>query len=81
MNKILKNISSCSFLLKERNRKFKTANTWLRISFELLWKLNLSRLMNQYIEYRDFEQKFPFNAFLIHSFNAKYLRSGKHKRS
>ena len=21
-----------------------------------------------------FEQKFPFNAFLIHSFNAKYLR-------
>jgi hypothetical protein len=30
----------CSFLLKERNRKFKAAKNWLGISFEMLWKLN-----------------------------------------
>ncbi|OGV09634.1 MAG: hypothetical protein A2499_01280 [Stygiobacter sp. RIFOXYC12_FULL_38_8] len=59
-----------SFLLKEKKQKFKAANPWLRISLEILWKLNSSRII---LQLRDFKQQFPFNAFLIHSLYAKDL--------
>ena len=44
------------------------------MEIKLLSRNNYSVLVSGY-----FEQKFPFNAFLIHSFNAKYLRPIKQK--
>ena len=75
----MKEFDNSSFLLTEKNEKVKAANPWLRISFEMLWKLNLSRKIiscgtSNPPNKMAGRQKFPFNAFLIHSFNAKYLR-------
>ena len=53
----------CSFLLTEKNGKVKAANPWLRISFEMLWKLNLSPEIIIAFWYRDTSNR---NFYLTH---------------
>src|SRR3989339_169368 len=63
-------INSFFFSLERKEAKVQGCKSWLRISLEILWKLNSSRII---LQLRDFKQQFPFNAFLIHSLYAKDL--------
>jgi len=53
MKEFLKQIRFYSFVLIQKNEKIKAANPCLRISFEMLWKLNLSPEIIIAFWYRD----------------------------
>ncbi len=68
----------CSFLLKERNRKFKTAKYFLRIALTSLMELNSSPENNSSVMVSGYlEQQFHFNASFAYSFDENLLRSGE----